>query len=123
MTDWTEGSPAIEFQHCAACSAVWYFARPFCPHCGAPDPGTRQGSGRGRVYAVTTVARAPSEALRALAPYRLALVDMDEGFRAMTHAAADVALGDRVHTRFVAFGPLTIPLCERPEAALPRPAT
>ena len=115
MSDWTTGSAAIVFQHCRACDAVWYFARGFCPVCGAADPERRQSSGRGRVYAVTTVSRAPSEALRALAPYRLALVDMAEGFRAMTHAAPDVAIDDLVRTRFVAFGALTIPRCEKEE--------
>lgn len=113
MSDWTRGCPAITFQHCGACDAVWYFTRRFCPHCGTPDPEMRQSSGRGRVYAVTTVARAPSPELRELAPYRLALVDMEEGFRAMTHAAPDVALGDPVQTRFVPFGTLIIPRCER----------
>ena len=39
---------------------------------------------------------------------------MEEGFRAMTHAAQDVGIDDTVVTRFVAFGSLTIPFCERP---------
>jgi uncharacterized OB-fold protein len=113
MTDWTGGTPAIEYQGCGACGAVWYFARGFCPHCGTAEPDTRQGSGQGTVYAVTTVTRAPSPELRALAPYRIALVDMEEGFRAMTHATADVGIGDPVQTRFVPFGTLTVPVCER----------
>ncbi|HKM63307.1 MAG TPA: OB-fold domain-containing protein [Acidisphaera sp.] len=117
MTDWTEGAPAIVFQHCGACGATWYFAREFCPECGAPDPQCRVASGRGRVYAITTVTRAPSPELRELAPYRIALVDMEEGFRAMTHAADDVAIDDPVQTRFVPFGTLTIPFCERREIA------
>ena len=116
MTDWTAGAPAIAFQHCGACGAVWYFARGFCPRCGALGPATRQGSGRGTVYAVTTVSRAPSPELRALAPYRIALVDMEEGFRAMAHAAAGIAVGDTVRTRFVPFGASTVPLCEQAEA-------
>lgn len=115
MKDWTDGAAALVFQRCGACGSVWYFARPFCPCCGTPDPATRQASGRGTVYAVTTVSRAPSPELRALAPYRIALVDMQEGFRTMTHAAAGVAIGDPVQTRFVPFGALTIPVCERLE--------
>ena len=113
MTDWTEGAAAMAFQHCGACDQIWYFARPFCPHCGTAGPATRQSSGAGRVYAVTTVSRAPSPELRALAPYRIALVDMAEGFRAMTHAANDVAIGDKVRLSFVPFGAITIPRCER----------
>lgn len=116
MKDWTQGEAAIVFQRCDACHAAWYFARAFCPHCGTADPQTRAASGRGFVYAITTVTRAPSPELRALAPYRIALVDMEEGFRAMTHAAEDVAIDDPVQTRFVSFGTLTIPFCERREA-------
>ena len=113
MKDWTLGGAAMLFQHCRACDAVWYFARDFCPSCGGPAPESRAGSGRGRVYAITTVSRAPSPALRALAPYRIALIDMEEGFRAMTHAAEDVAIDDLVQTRFVPFGDLIIPWCKR----------
>lgn len=113
MSDWTTGEAAIRFQRCPACAAVWYFARDFCPRCGATGPESCVASGRGRVYAITTVTRAPSPELRALAPYRIALVDMEEGFRAMTHAAADVAIDDLVQTRFAPFGALTIPRCER----------
>ncbi len=113
MTDWTTGTDAITFQHCPACAAVWYFARGFCPHCGGAPPATRAASGRGRVYAVTTVARAPSPELRALAPYRIALVDMEEGFRAMMHAAPGLEIGDAVQAGFLRFGDLTIPRCHR----------
>jgi uncharacterized OB-fold protein len=113
MTDWTRGGAGLVFQQCGACAEVWYFARNFCPHCGARDPQTRACEGAGRVYAITTVTRAPSAELRALAPYRIALVDFDEGFRAMTHADEDVAIGDAVRLRFAAFGALTVPLCGR----------
>lgn len=109
----TEGDAAIAFQHCGACGQVWYFARAFCPHCGTANPQTRRAGDAGRVYAITTVTRAPSPELRALAPYRIALVDMAEGFRVMTHAEADVAIGDAVRLRFVPFGAITIPRCER----------
>ena len=113
MTDWTKGAAALVSQHCGACAHVWCFARDFCPNCGARDPRTRACEGAGRVYAITTVSRAPSPELRALAPYRIALVDFAEGFRAMTHADDDVAIGDAVRVRFVAFGALTVPRCGR----------
>jgi uncharacterized OB-fold protein len=56
----------------------------------------RDSNGRGTVYATTVVERAPSDEFRALAPYTLALVDLDEGPRLMGHATPDVAIGDRV---------------------------
>ncbi len=113
MTDWTMGQPALAYQRCPACNAVWYFARDFCPRCGRAEPKTLTSAGHGVVQAITTVTRAPSPELRALAPYRIALVDLGEGFRAMTHAADDVGIGDAVMTRFVPFGAQTIPYCER----------
>jgi len=111
MKDWTHGDAGIVFQQCCACHSIWYFERTFCPRCGTAGPQSPAASGRGRVYAITTVSRAPSPELGA--PYRVALVDMEEGFRAMTHAADDVAIDDPVRTRFVSFGTLTIPFCER----------
>jgi hypothetical protein len=53
--------------------------------------------------------------LRALAPYRILLVDAEEGFRMMAHGANDLAIGDPVTARFQAFGPLLIPFFERRE--------
>ena len=98
----------------APAGPVWFFARPFCPRCGAAGPATRRSSGRGTVYAVTTVHRAPSPELRALAPYRIALVDLKEGFRAMTHAAPGVGIGDAVQARMVPFGDTSVPMCGPP---------
>ena len=115
MNDWTTGTPGMVFQHCPACRAVWYFERDFCPHCGRLKPEARPATGHGRVYAITTVTRAPSPELRALAPYRIALVQMEEGFQAMTHADEDVMIDDAVQLRFVTFGDLMIPRCERQE--------
>jgi uncharacterized OB-fold protein len=111
--DWTSGQAALAYGHCTHCDATWYFRRDFCPRCGAPGPERLVASGRGHVYAATTVSRAPTAELRALAPYRIVLVDAAEGFRMMAHAAPDVAIGDAVRTRFVPFGALTIPYCER----------
>lgn len=113
--DWTRGRPALAFQSCRACGTRWLFARPFCPGCGATDVEMREASGLGTVHAATLVTRAPSDALRAYAPYRLVLVDADEGFRVMAHAAPEVAIGDRVAARFRPFGDGLVPFFERVE--------
>jgi uncharacterized OB-fold protein len=112
VADWTQGSAALAYQHCPDCARTWYFRRGFCPYCGSERAETREASGRGTVYAATLVTRAPSEALRALAPYRILLVDADEGFRLMAHGAPDLAIGDAVKARFRDFGPLLIPYFE-----------
>jgi uncharacterized protein len=111
--DWTTGHPAILYRACLDCGERWYFRRGFCPRCGSARVVARPASGRGIVYAVTIVSRAPSEALRAFAPYRILLVDAEEGFRMMAHGALDLTIGDAVTARFESFGPLLIPFFER----------
>ena len=68
----------------------------------------RVSRGEGTVFAVTVVARAPSDEFRALAPYTLVLVDLDEGFRLMGHAVPGVAIGDRVVADYFIHGERTL---------------
>jgi uncharacterized protein len=117
LGDWTSGRAALSYQRCRACRNIWYFRRDFCPRCGTSELETLEASGRGTVYAATTVNRAPSEALRALAPYRILIVDAQEGFRLMAHGELDLSIGDAVSARFKKFGVLLIPHFERQERA------
>ena len=109
LLDWTAGGEGIAYQRCGSCKAVWYFRRTFCPHCGHQSPDTLQSSGRGTVHAATLVARAPTDELRPHAPYLIALVDTDEGFRLMAHGDASLAIGDRVRARYVTLAGRLIP--------------
>ncbi len=113
IADWTRGEAGIAYQACASCKAVWYFRRGFCPVCGDGNPVTRQASGAGTVHARTSVARAPTEELRAHAPYLIVLVDADEGFRLMAHGEPTLEIGDRVRARFVDLAGKKIPYFER----------
>ena len=110
--DWTQGVRALVYQLCGACGTIRYFRRSFCPACGQEGGETREASGRGIVYAVTTVVRAPSPEWKALAPYGIALVDAEEGFRFMAHAAAGLAIGDAVTTTFRDIGDALVPLVQ-----------
>jgi len=107
--DWTRGGAGIAYQTCASCKAVWYFQRGFCPACGNGNPVTQQASGAGTVHARTSVAHAPTEELRAHAPYLIVLVDADEGFRMMAHGDPTLEIGDRVRARFVDLAGKKIP--------------
>jgi uncharacterized OB-fold protein len=113
IEDWTRGGGGIAFQTCSSCRSVWYFRRGFCPACGDGHPQTRQASGLGTVHALTRVARAPTEELRAHAPYVIALVDADEGFRLMAHCAPDLKIGDRVRVKFTDLAGKKIPFYEK----------
>jgi uncharacterized OB-fold protein len=112
VADWTQGAEGVAYQSCTRCAAVWYFARTFCPACGAPAQW-RQAAGTGTVYARTLVTRAPSDDLRAHAPYLIVLVDADERFRLMAHGDPALEIGDRVRCRFVDFGGRRVPWFER----------
>jgi uncharacterized OB-fold protein len=94
----------IRFQACAACSAAQTLARYACRACGSTELQWRAAKGAGRVYSVTTVARAPSDEFRPLAPYALAIVELEEGPRLMGHAPHDARIGDRVIAGFFDFG-------------------
>jgi uncharacterized OB-fold protein len=111
--DWTRGGAGIVYQVCARCSHVWYFHRSFCPACGADGPRVLPSAGRGKVHAGTLVHRAPTDEFRALAPYRIVLVDIDEGFRMMGHGESGLAIGDRVQCGFKPLGDRLLPYFEK----------
>ena len=94
----------IRYQACAACGAAQTLARYACRACGSTELQWRTAKGAGRVYSVTTVARAPSDEFRPLAPYALAIVELDEGPRLMGHAPLDARIGERVIAGFFDFG-------------------
>lgn len=86
----------IRYQTCRNCAARWYLPRELCPRCGSRDLATPRAAGRGIVFAVTTIHRAPDAAFGDLAPYRIALIDLDEGVRVMAHLACDAPIGSVV---------------------------
>ena len=116
ILDWTTGAEGIAYQHCEACGSVWYFRRSFCPRCGSSPAQDKQSTGLGIVHVVTLVTRAPSEELRAYAPYAIVLVDADEGFRLMAHGDAALVIGDRVRARFKTLTGKLVPHFEKVQA-------
>ena len=100
-SDWTNGGDALHFQHCKACANIWYFFRPFCPSCGNQNPPVKSSLGRGVVFTQTLVHRAPDAKFRELAPYKIILVNLDEGFRIMAHGDKELVIGDSVMLSFI----------------------
>jgi uncharacterized OB-fold protein len=90
----------LRYQACRECGAPQTLTRYACRRCGSARLEWRASEGRGTVYATTIVERAPSDQFRALVPYALALVDLDEGPRLMGHAAPGLTIGDRVAAEF-----------------------
>jgi uncharacterized OB-fold protein len=117
VPDWTLGTPGIALQRCPRCRQAWYFRRDFCPGCGASPPDTVAAGGGGVVHAATVVHRAPDDAFRAVAPYCIVLVELDEGVRVMGHATMGLAIGDRVRVAFREIAGRLLPWFERPDAS------
>lgn len=90
----------LRYQHCRACGQAQTLARYACQRCASPALEWRQASGHATVRAATVVARAPSDAFRALAPYTLVIAELDEGPRLMGHAEAGMRIGTRVAAQF-----------------------
>ena len=98
----------IRYQACLACGAAQTLPRYACRRCGHTRLEWRDSKGGGTVHAVSVVMRAPSDEFRALAPYTLVLVDLDERARVMAHAQPGVAIGDRVAATYFTHGDRTL---------------
>jgi len=62
-----------------------FYPRAHCTNCGSSNLADRESAGRGRIYSYTIIRANPHPAFRELAPYAIAYVDLDEGFRMVTH--------------------------------------
>ena len=87
---------ALRLQRCQACGHVQAVAGFACRGCSSTALAWVVAGGAGMVQAASVVARAPSDSFRALLPYTLVLVRLDEGATVMGHALAGVQIGDRV---------------------------
>lgn len=74
----------LSYQRCTACQRAVFYPRARCPHCFSDQLEWHASAGRGSVYAVTTVHRAP-RAFESRAPFCVALIDLDEGFRMLSN--------------------------------------
>ena len=110
--DWTTGAESVLYESCPACSHLSYFRRGFCPACGTSPVTVLASAGTGTVYAATVVVRAPSPDWKALAPYPMLLVDLDEGIRMMAHGATGLRIGDRVRIGWYRVGEKLLPRAE-----------
>jgi len=90
------------YQCCPACGRAQFPPRARCVHCQAPGLEWRRSAGRGTVHSFTLVERAPSPEFTA--PYLLALIDLDEGFRMMANLRGctpqDARIGQRIRIVF-----------------------
>ena len=89
----------LAYQYSPAADRPVFFPRVACPYTGNDDLEWRVSSGRGVVYATTTVHPASGD------PYNVSLIDCREGFRMMSRVegvpSADVRIGMEVQLRII----------------------
>lgn len=95
-------------QKCAGCTALQFYPRPYCLSCLSEDMGWVESSGQGTIYTYTINHRAPNEHMKALLPYAVAVVTLDEGVKMMGTIVPgrlqDVRIGARVRVVFEEVG-------------------
>lgn len=93
-------------KQCEDCGKSHFYPRLLCPHCHSDRVDWAQASGDGEIYTYTVARRPAGPAFKADLPYVVALVQLDEGPRIMTHIVCgdvgEVRIGRRVKVDFVA---------------------
>ncbi|MWA00912.1 hypothetical protein F8568_011060 [Actinomadura sp. LD22] len=87
---------------CADCGTRFFVPEPVCPNCMSATWSYEPSSGRGVVYAVTVVHRAPGPGFDV--PFALAVIDLDDGGALLSHVVDvepdEVATGLPVQVSF-----------------------
>jgi uncharacterized OB-fold protein len=79
----------LVLQRCSECRYFQHYPRSLCTRCLSDRLEFVASPGRGIVHTFTVIQRAPLPELKALTPYVLALIDLDEGVRMMSNIAGD----------------------------------
>ncbi|WP_084187648.1 Zn-ribbon domain-containing OB-fold protein [Mycobacterium paraffinicum] len=110
-------------QRCEDCANVQHYPRLFCTRCHGPRLTWTPASGRGVIYSRTVVRRAPTQALRAEAPYVIAIVELEEGPRVFANVVDspvdDVVIGKTVTVGFRDQGGVSVPVFRLSSETLP----
>ena len=118
-------SRRLTVQWCLTCDRAIFYPRDVCPGCLGSTLEWRSSVGTGRVYAVTVEHDPPRPSMRDLAPYAVALVDLDDGWRMLTNIVGcepdDVVVGMPVTVTWEPLSdgrnlPLFTPLAEATES-------
>lgn len=103
----------LVYQHCQTCDKPQFYPRSQCATCHGSALEWRESKGEGTIATFTEVLRAPTAAFKEMAPYVIALVDLDEGFRMMVNIVEGdttrLAIGARTLTIFREVDGVTLP--------------
>jgi hypothetical protein len=91
-------------KRCRDCGRHHFYPRALCPHCHSDALEWSHARGTGSIYSYTVARRPAGPAFKADVPYVVAVVELDEGARMMTHIVTDdvdsVRIGQRVAVAF-----------------------
>jgi len=108
----------LTYPVCRQCGVVQFYPRAHCSNCLSEDQEIRDSAGEGTVYSYTVVHRNPDPAFSGKTPYVVALVDLAEGFRLLTHLKIDperVEVGQRVSLAWETADEMELPVFEAAE--------
>jgi uncharacterized OB-fold protein len=104
----------LRYQVCDACKQVVFFPRRHCPHCMSMELSWKTSRGEGAIYTYTIVRQIGHPAFRERAPYVVAWIDLDEGFRMISNVvgvdAGEVRIGQRVRVEWEDQDEVSLPL-------------
>lgn len=86
----------LTIERCGRCGACWSLPREFCPRCGSGAVEEMAVCGRATLFAATHVSRTPEPAFAEIAPFWIALVDLEEGPRLLAHLESEAPIGARL---------------------------
>ncbi len=101
-------------QRCKACNRLYFYPRPFCPHCNSDDVEWFQASGRARLVSYVISHRA-MPGMTPPAPYVVALVELEEGPRMASNLVGVAPDPEQIALDM----PLRVTFQRRGEMALP----
>ena len=87
----------LRYQMCDDCNKIVFYPRRHCPHCMGLNLSWQTSQGEGSVYTYTVIRQIGHPAFRDRAPYIIAWIDLDEGFRMLSTIVGDeITIGQRV---------------------------
>lgn len=105
----------LRYQTCDACDGIVFYPRRHCTHCLGKKLSWKTSKGEGTLYTYSVVRQTYHPAFRERVPYVIAWVDLDEGFRILTHVTgiddpAEVSVGQRVVVEWRDYDEVSLPL-------------
>lgn len=106
----------LRFQRCSACGEIVFHPRAHCTRCLSGGLVWEHSRGEGVIYTFSVVRQSWHPFFRARAPYAVAWIDLDEGFRMMSNVvgvedpARELSIGQRVVVEWEDHEQLAIPL-------------